>query len=281
MKTILGIIIFSFFILCFSQKEKTFKEFYPSGKLMKEVPYINNKMNGEVKIYYESGKLLAKLFVKNDKFEGKSIYFFKTGVIESEQFFKNNLLEGKQVSYFTSGKIKNISFYKCGKQYGISKNYFLSGKVASEWDYINDILRGRIFYETGELLFSVKYKDILFLSSTGYDKEGNLLNGKFNSYFNSGKIQSTGFYEKGIHNGVFKFYYESDKLEFEGFFIKGKPEGIHKTYSETGEMRLEVPYENGKINGIVTVAIDPIRGIMRKIYYKDGQIIKDDKNKIE
>ena len=40
------------------KKHKIVKEYYPSGVLWREAPYVNGEIHGEVKIYDESGNLM-------------------------------------------------------------------------------------------------------------------------------------------------------------------------------------------------------------------------------
>jgi antitoxin component YwqK of YwqJK toxin-antitoxin module len=54
------------------------KQYYQSGKIEYERPYVNNKRNGILKRYYESGKLEMETVYKND-IEQETKYYDKIG----------------------------------------------------------------------------------------------------------------------------------------------------------------------------------------------------------
>ena len=61
-----------------------------NGKLKIELPLDKNGLvNGIVKIYYPSGKIMSEESYKDDKLEGTVKKYDESGKITSEEFFKN------------------------------------------------------------------------------------------------------------------------------------------------------------------------------------------------
>ena len=71
--------------------EGMYKEYYESGKILKEVHVSNDKENGPEKIYYENGKIKEKRFYINDKEEGKSLFYDEKGNLTKTEIYKNGI----------------------------------------------------------------------------------------------------------------------------------------------------------------------------------------------
>ena len=71
--------------------EGMYKEYYESGKILKEVHVSNDKENGPEKIYYENGKIKEKRFYINDKEEGKSLFYDEKGNLTKTEIYKNDI----------------------------------------------------------------------------------------------------------------------------------------------------------------------------------------------
>ena len=71
--------------------EGMYKEYYESGKILKEVHVSNDKENGPEKIYYENGKIKEKRFYINDKEEDKSLFYDEKGNLTKTEIYKNDI----------------------------------------------------------------------------------------------------------------------------------------------------------------------------------------------
>ena len=66
------------------------KGYYQNGKLKIEYPIDKNGLTtGTVKVYYPSGKIMAEESYKNDKLDGIVKIYDESGKIISEEFYKN------------------------------------------------------------------------------------------------------------------------------------------------------------------------------------------------
>ena len=54
---IILILMLSIFSIVNAHSEGVYKEYYDSGKILKESYFSNDKKNGSEKIYYENGKI--------------------------------------------------------------------------------------------------------------------------------------------------------------------------------------------------------------------------------
>ena len=85
------------------------KEYYNSGKLRSEVPYVNGKADGIKKFYYKSGKLSHEHTYKDGNLEGRWTYYNEDGRIRHQSFWKSGQMVGLDGTYlyedFNSNKL--------------------------------------------------------------------------------------------------------------------------------------------------------------------------------
>jgi antitoxin component YwqK of YwqJK toxin-antitoxin module len=79
------------------------KQYYESGKIEYERPYVNGKRNGMVKKYYESGKLEMENQYADDKIIGSVKFYYESGKLKSEVKYTDDI-EGETKNYDETGK---------------------------------------------------------------------------------------------------------------------------------------------------------------------------------
>ncbi|HVD97797.1 MAG TPA: hypothetical protein VNB90_06295 [Cytophagaceae bacterium] len=87
------------------------------------------------------------------------------------------------------------------------------------------------------------------LKSTGIFKN-NKANGKWKYYYESGGLKMEGPFKDNEHNGYWKYYYENGLLNMEGEIYKEVKEGEWKYYFENGNLKNTGVYHKNKKNGI-------------------------------
>lgn len=151
-----------------------------SGVLAKEEHYLNDTLNGEVRIYGSSSNvriLLRSNYYKNGKLDGLSIenntmgktvaeeefkegvkhgrstWYYNNGLPAMEQYYVNGILEGPQVVYNMNGVIISKGNYTSGLKTGLWTEYYDNGAVKSEGNYAKDLKTGKWKYydESGNL----------------------------------------------------------------------------------------------------------------------------------
>ena len=88
---IILILMLSVFSITNAYSEEIHKEYYDSGKILKESHFSNDKENGEEKIYYENGKISSIKNYKNGLEEGEFIWYYEDGKIKEKAFYKNGV----------------------------------------------------------------------------------------------------------------------------------------------------------------------------------------------
>ena len=160
------------------------KEYYPNGRLQRETPFVEGKIEGIEKIYYESGELQAVILSKDGKKNGIEKAYYKNGTIQQESFYKDGKRNGIARRYYESGKLQQETPYQDDKANGISNLYYESGQLKDELLFVDDKINGiqKGYYESGELKYERPWVD---------DK----INGIAKEYYESGELKSKICYE--------------------------------------------------------------------------------------
>jgi antitoxin component YwqK of YwqJK toxin-antitoxin module len=79
--------------------------------------------------------------------------------------------------------------------------------------------------------------------------QGNILDGKYMSFYQNGNTKSEGFYKNNDPIGYWNYYYESGKLKMRGQLRGNSNYGMWKYYYENGQVSMEGNIYNGKREG--------------------------------
>ena len=217
------------------RKHGVWKEFYPDGKIKREMYYIHGQLNGLYKEYSPSGELVKAIIYKYGQPEPQKK--LATKEIKQKQFF------------YSSGRIKHSGFYKHDSiPVGVHKEYDESGNITVV----------KIYDDNGHLTGEGKF-----------DKRGRKT-GEWTEYYTSGEIKAKGKYKKGKRTGKWIFYYKDGNVEQTGYYYKNKP---HKTwiyFSKDGKPLKIETYYKGRYDGpyyLITLQGDTIV----KGYFTDGE----------
>jgi uncharacterized protein len=197
------------------QKQGSWKEFWPNGKIKTDGRYLNDKKDGYFKEYNEFGNLT-------------NVTKWKDGVL-----VKNPPELAKietQITYHNNGRPKQIGNYKDGVPEGVFRE----------------------FDTTGVIVAAEVWKDGVLVGKGLYDDKG-VQQGHWLEYYETGELKGEGDYKDGAKVGQWKFYYADGKTDQLGKYDqKGRPVGVWKWYYENGQLLREENYTDGLRNGTMT-----------------------------
>ena len=81
----------------------TVKYFRENGTPLYSGQFYAGKMEGMYKEYYESGKILKEVHVSNDKENGPEKIYYENGKISSIKNYKDGKANGEYIEYYTNG----------------------------------------------------------------------------------------------------------------------------------------------------------------------------------
>ncbi len=99
--------------------------------------------------------------------------------------------------------------------------------------------------------------------------EGNIPDGVYQAYFDSGELKRTFSFKNGSLNGLCEVFFRSGIIERKGTFKNGKEIGKSELYYPDGTLKGVSMYKDGKKNG-PTILYYPSGKIKAKLQFKDS-----------
>lgn len=193
------------------------KDLYPSGKILADGQYTDNRRTGLWKFYDEASEK-----------------------VEQTGYYNNGRPDGIWKWYYENGNLLREEEYFQGKRDGSYTEYSKTGEIIAQGQYSDDEKNGNWKYKSGNNIEEGKY--II-----------GLRDGLWKSYFPDGTLRFKGNYVQGNANGTHVYYYENGKIKEERYYQSGIREKTWKKYDEDGILLLSIAYKNDteiSINGI-------------------------------
>jgi antitoxin component YwqK of YwqJK toxin-antitoxin module len=134
--------------------------------------------------------------------------------------------------------VKNGLIYLCGDSNPYTGKILdtLQSRVILEYDVVKGIKEGQFFISTMEGKFTV-FGQISDNKNVGYWKY----------YYDSGKLQCTGYYDSDLPTGRWIWYYENGQEKGEGLYLKGRKDGKWIEYDENGYLKRLIMYDDDEV----------------------------------
>ena len=226
------ILMLSIFSITNTYSEEMHKEYYDSGKMLKESHFSNNKENGLEKIYYENGKISSIKNYKDGKADGEYVEYYTDGELKLKGRYNNGLRDGEFKTYLMNAKSVGSVFYKDGKEINSTLTPYMKEDVFFNFPDEMESLINTVSKKSKEL---VKLRD----EDDGYHILG------VANYPNGRVCSAVQVNDLGEYDGERKEYYESGQLKEKRFYINDKEEGKSLFYDEKGNLTKTEIYKNG------------------------------------
>lgn len=206
---------------------------YTPGKDFRiEGNFLNNKKNGIWK-YYSNDRLISEISYKNDVLDGEATGYYESGQIAAKTTYLNGDLDGQYIAYFENGEIKEKSKYTKGKPDGVFIRFDKKGEPIYAIDYNkgmpfsleimqdHDSIRvsGNLKDGTGEFIEYAKNSETgeKYIISNKTFKEGKL-NGPVKGFDPKGKPFYRGQYKNGYMVGMWEFFMNNEEKYFQAAY---------------------------------------------------------------
>lgn len=220
------------------RKQGTFRDYYESGRIKREVNYLDDQMHGYYRefdgsgeivmaIRYERGKIIEEIDEDlRELLDMKSTYDEQGRLI-----FRGGYIEDKPVGihryYDTTGTVINAHLYnengekisegiidEQGRRMGAWTDFYTSGEVRAKGTYLN-----------------------------------NQQSGSWTFFYRSGSIEQKGRFERGRFHGSWTWYYPNGNVWREEWYLNGREDGEFVEYDQGGQILARGQYVNGEKNG--------------------------------
>ncbi len=201
-----------------------------------------------------------------------------------------------------------------GRKQGIWKKKYKNGNLAYEVRFKDDSPIGtyKRFHPNGELKAHLEYNEKAFASAKFYDRKGKLvsegfyrgkqkdsvwryysandslrllehykngkLNGRVESFFDSGKVAEFYTYKDGVKNGLWRQLYETGKTRAEANFTDGLREGATNFFYPNGRFEIKGRYKQDQRHGKWEF-FDPRGKLHNTIMYEMGKQDSDSEDR--
>jgi antitoxin component YwqK of YwqJK toxin-antitoxin module len=246
-----------------------YKEFSPSGRLIKIERYDNGKLVSKSdkadtlnvkklrvkREYYPNGKLKSIETFRDSVLYGVQLYCNKNGKFYRAEVYdqvgkltaeggidSTKQKQGQWKYFFDDGSIEALGNFKNNLKDGKWIYYYRNGKIFEKGKYVQNLPDGRWlwYYDNGNLLREENYSlgDKQGLSFELTISGDTVARGKYNQnakdgkwYYQIGDEYQTGQYYLGEKTGKWKvYYYPKMRLECETNYSGGKRNGKHKCF---------------------------------------------------
>ncbi len=220
---------------------------YQSGVLYEQNTYENDVRVNEYVQFYATGEVQRRLPIQDGKEHGDGFEYDLDGrVITLLSYREGNLRSAEKVNRYDNS----------GKKRGPWIEYHNNGVLASEGFYMNDRKHGifKTYDRKGDLISLEKFKE----GSLEVGSEESVILDLRNTYYEDGRLKSTGGYVDGLKEGTHRLYgrdggivggelYSKGQKVGEGIIDQnGDYQGLWKLYYSTGELQAEGEFENTK-----------------------------------
>jgi antitoxin component YwqK of YwqJK toxin-antitoxin module len=216
----------------------------------------------------------------------KYFYLFLFTIVFSTSFGQVQKAFIKKDGKFSSDSKNAVSYVIIEKLDGDSaysvNQYTMNGAILISGFYKDELLtipNGKfIYYGLTSQDFNNKSQPFLFKQTVGYYINGEKT-GQWRNYSKDGNKMNMSTYKNGILNGLYESYFDSGKVLVNGYYQNDLKEGDWCVFGEDSLIKLKDIYEHGK--KIKTIQYSDSLPTMDKIYEVDrfGTIKKMGNNK--
>ena len=255
--------------------------FYPSGKIEKEIPYVQDRIEGEVKEYWDEGQIKTKTIYRNGLKEGISFSFWPDESLCWEEKYQEGLLQSghywnlsketiSEVAdgagfrpVFTGKGLTQLQEIRNGVAEGMVKTFDDSGTLKSEY-YLKN---GKKHGEEIEYYSERKRSSERPLPKISLTWDQDAIHGLVKTWYDNGQMQSQREICRNQRNGASCCWYrdgslmlmeeyENDQLVRGRYYRKNQPDpissisngnGTATLYDEEGVFLRKAIYSKGKI----------------------------------
>jgi antitoxin component YwqK of YwqJK toxin-antitoxin module len=127
-----------------------------------EAMVVSEKLNGMSKLYYESGKLMANLNFKNNLLEGECTFYYEdaNSTKKLTADYKNGLINGTCREFYENGAQKSVIKFEKGKPEGDARYFYPTGSIKMEGEFKDSLKTGRwkFYDEKGKLQSKKRFR---------------------------------------------------------------------------------------------------------------------------
>ena len=217
------------------RRQGTYREYYESGRIKREVNYLDDQLHGYFREFDGRGELVM------------AMRYERGTIVEEIDEDLRELLDMKS-TFDEQGRLIFMGGYKDGVPVGIHRFYDTTGVVEN----------AHLYNELGQKI-----------SEGIIDEQGNR-RGNWVDLYTSGEVRARGQYLNNQRSGGWTFFFRNGGIEQKGRFERGRYQGMWTWYYPNGNTWREESYFNGREDGEF-IEYDPAGNILTRGLYLSGE----------
>lgn len=250
-------------------------EYYPNGRIRREVSFRDGKREGTWREFDEEGNVTSSQIYHNGR-------LVLSGVMDTD-----GTRRGEWVELYPDSTLRAQGQYLNGKRSGEWKFYYQGGMLEQVGNYVNDLYDGvwTWYDEAGNRQKEESFLDgvpegpyIEYDASGTVIATGNYFDGMKSGHWKeqAGDVVSEGDYRNGHQVGEWISTYLNGKMAFKGSFKGGYPDGTHYYYYPNGKLREIQNYSGGIRHGVWKKFLDTGELFFEETYEQDkDEVLRD------
>lgn len=201
------------------------------------------KGDKEIISHYENGNPKLIYFIKTEdatRYKVAEEMYYENGNLRYKGSFKDNKRTGKWLYYFeNANKFSEFDYTNSESGKGIEVYKIDNTKIVDKKDEVKEVT----YFPDGSLaIIKVKYegfeKEYKFFPSYNLMEErrleGNILNGRTESYYENGSINSINYFKDGMQDSLYVLYYKNGLVQVKGMYNMDLEVGKWEYFKEDG-----------------------------------------------
>ena len=220
--------------------------FYPYNKTIKSITTVD-KNKKIIESYNNQSKLESKVQFVNNQLDGLTIRYNYNGLLAEETEYKNGYKNGESKVYFNSGTINSITNYKNDTIHGFVTKYYEIGTIQSKESFTKNYKFGKCeyYFKSGKPSAVYIYDTVIVNNGSKKNKSSvnSVLDGKCQTWYESGNKKTLENYVRGKKNGGLKQWNEKGQLTLENNYVNDYRCGRQLTYFANGNLNEDITIE--------------------------------------
>lgn len=118
-------------------RQGVLRRYDPEGKLVEEVNYESDTLQGLRILYYSEGDTQTVETYDRGLFEGPWRTYYENGVLKQEGLYAGNQMTGEWRRYYQNGQLMEVVTFSGNAENGPFVEYYPNGKLKAEGAYLD------------------------------------------------------------------------------------------------------------------------------------------------
>jgi antitoxin component YwqK of YwqJK toxin-antitoxin module len=188
-----------------AQRHGPYTDRYPSGALRAQASFVDDRLDGVVRILHENGQLWLYSEFRSGTRTGAHAIYSPDGAPWLTTHYRDDQLDGEHATWYENGRRSAETHYRSGVENGTSRAWYPDGTLRREIEVRDDVWNGRFarWHPNGQLSSLGRYAPCPNDSDgPGCSHLGAARHGTWETHYSNGIRESRGQWSYGRKVGT-------------------------------------------------------------------------------